>query len=136
MTTPITERIKFTPRKEAIKNMSTDEIKDYFLELSIKKRETDDYLDTYNYNRIFSILQDIRAELKSRSGDQRSILIPLISHPNLQVRLNASAATLAITPDALTMLRAIAALDRAWNPERGEALSLVNAIDEGRYIPT
>lgn len=75
-------------------------------------------------------------ELKSRPGDQRSILTPLIFHPSLQVRLNASIATLAVTPDALMMLRTIAALDRAWNPERSTALSMVNALDEGRYIPT
>lgn len=134
MTTPITERINFSPRKTQMCSMSLDEIKEYFIELSAKKRETDDYFDTYTYNKIFKILREIRSELKQRPGDQRSILIPLIAHPNLQVRLNASAATLAITPDALTMLRAIASL--GWDPERSEARSLVDAIDEGRYIPT
>lgn len=116
--------------------MENSEIIDYFIELSAKKRETDDYLDTYTYNKIFDILETIKVELKTRPGDQRSILVPLIFHPSLQVRLNASIATLAITPDALTMLRAIAALDRAWDPERYTALRMVNAIDEGRYIPT
>lgn len=76
----------------------------------------------------------IRMELKSRPGDMRSILIPLIAHPSLQVRLNACMATLAVTPEALTMLRAIAAL--GWDPERGDALRMVNAIDDGRYVPT
>ncbi len=134
MTSPISERIQFTPRNEKIENMSNDDIVNYFLELSYKKKETDYFMDTYTYSKIFKILEEIELELKSRPGDQRSILIPLIGHPNLQVRLNASAATLAITPDALTMLRAIAAL--GWDPERSAAISLVNAIDDGIYTPT
>lgn len=93
-------------------------------------------MDLDTYNKIFYILLEIHKELKSRPGDQRSILTPLIFHPNLQVRLNASLATLAVTPDALMMLRAIAALDVAWEPEQIEALHRVEAIDEGRYVPT
>lgn len=130
------ERIEFTPRRQKLKTMTGDEILEYFIELSKKRTEADNYMDIYTYNKIFRILQQIEKELKSRPGDQRSILIPLIFYPNLQVRLNASLATLAITPDALMMLRAIAALDVAWEPEQIEALHSVEAIDEGRYIPT
>ncbi|WP_341988978.1 DUF2019 domain-containing protein [Azorhizobium sp. AG788] len=130
------ERIEFIPRKEKIKKMTNENIIEYFIALSKKRTEADSYMDIYTYNKIYKILQVIEKELKSRPGDQRSILIPLIFHPNLQVRLNASLATLAVTPDALMMLRAIAALDVAWEPEQIEALHSVEAIDEGRYIPT
>ncbi len=116
--------------------MSNNEIFDYFIEISKKRTEADKNMDLETYNKIFYIILEIRSEFKSRPGDQRSVLIPLIFHQNLQVRLNASLATLAITPDALMMLRAIAALDVAWEPEQIEALRMVEAIDEGRYIPT
>lgn len=44
--------------------------------------------DTKTYNRLFPQMQDVREELKSRPGDERRALVPLLKHPNPQVRFN------------------------------------------------
>jgi hypothetical protein len=41
---------------------------------------------------------DIRNELKHRAGDQRRALLPLLEHPNMQVRMKAAHTLLAISP--------------------------------------
>lgn len=87
------------------------------------------------YNRLYDGLEDIAEELKRRSGDQRRALLPLLEHLNAQVRLKASIATLAISPDlARHTLQSIS--DRNEYPQAAEARGMISAIKEGRYIPT
>ena len=46
------------------------------------------------FNRLFDLMEAVKAELKSRNGDQRHALLPLYQHPSAQVRLKAVKATL------------------------------------------
>lgn len=84
-----------------------------------------------------SVLQmfDVANELKSRPGDQRSALLPLYEHPNLQVRLMAAKLTLAVAPVAAKeMLQQIA--DSKDYPQAGDAGMSLWALEQGISRPT
>jgi len=85
-------------------------------------------------NSIFWKLESIEKELKSRPGDQRSALLPLYTHKNMQVRVKAAKATLAIAPEAArAQLEAIRA--SGWQPQALEAGMSLGFLDEGVYKP-
>jgi hypothetical protein len=87
------------------------------------------------FNRLFDQMVATEEELKSRSGDQRRALLALYKHPNMQVRLNAVKATLAVAPqEARAMLQKIA--DSNFFPQAGDAgMALVN-LERGIFKPT
>jgi hypothetical protein len=86
-------------------------------------------------NRLFDELQIIEAELKKRSGDQRRLLIELCDHPNMQVRVNAAKATLAVAPEsALAALEDIRASH--WQPQALNAGMCLWALEQGIFKPT
>jgi cytochrome c oxidase assembly protein Cox11 len=85
-------------------------------------------------NSIYWRLEAIESELKSRPGDQRSALLPLYNHKNMQVRVKAAKATLAIAPEsARAQLEAIR--ESGWQPQAGEAGMSLGFLDEGVYKP-
>jgi len=49
-------------------------------------------------NELGGRINQINKELKSRPGDQRSALAPLLSYPNAQVRFNAAQSLIRILP--------------------------------------
>lgn len=78
---------------------------------------------------------DVAKELKNRQGDQRSALLPLYRHPNLQVRLMAAKLTLAVAPQAAReMLQAIA--DSKDYPQAMDAGMSLWALEKGLSKPT
>lgn len=67
-----------------------------FTQLAIQQ---DDALDgdVPEVTRLFWLLENVKAELKRRPGDQRAALLALYDHqPNMQVRVKAAKATLAV----------------------------------------
>lgn len=97
--------------------------------------EQDDALNgpgVARYNKLFKEETTIIDELKRR--DRQTILLPLYDHENMQVRLNAAQATLAVAPVAarqqLEMIRA-----SAYQPQTGDAGMAIQALDEGIYKP-
>lgn len=106
-----------------------------FIEICIAQDEAllDD--DLRKFNRLFDQMQSVLNELKKRDGDQRRALLSLYDHPNMQVRLKAAKATLAIAPEsALQALREIK--ESKHYPQAGEAgMSLWN-LERGVYKPT
>lgn len=77
----------------------------------------------------------MEAELKARNGDQRRALLELYDHPNAQVRLKATKATLAVAPEAARhMLETIAASNDF--PQAGEAGMSIRNLDAGIFKPT
>lgn len=77
----------------------------------------------------------IEASLKVMTGDQRRRLLDLYEHPNLQVQLNAAAATLAVSPEvARAKLRDIA----NWGipPTAADAGLILRSIRIGRFVPS
>ena len=86
-------------------------------------------------NKIFDQLQAVAGELKSRPGDQRTALMRLYDNPDMQVRIKAAKATLAVAPaTARAQLEQIEA--SGVQPQAGEAgMSLWN-LDRGVFKPT
>ncbi|MCZ7595254.1 MAG: DUF2019 domain-containing protein [Hyphomicrobium sp.] len=87
------------------------------------------------YNRLYREMELVEQELKGRDGDQRSALLPLLQHKNPQVRLTAAIVLLALEPKV-----ARTALQKMWDtqefPQAGDAMGMMRALDEGRYVPT
>ena len=85
--------------------------------------------------RRFDAIMAIEAELKSRPGDQRRALLVLLGQGNLQARLMAATALLAIDRDAaIRDLQEIAGAN--WYPQAADAKLTLRNLAEGRYLPT
>lgn len=116
-------------------NLTDDQLVHRFIEISLAQNEALLLDEIAKYNRLFDQKIAVLNELKSRPGDRRRTLLSLFAHPNVQVRLNAAKATLAVEPAAARqLLQSIA--DSPDFPQAGHAgMSLVN-LDRGIYKPT
>ena len=86
------------------------------------------------YNQLFDDLEGIRIELRSRPGDARHALLPLLGHDNPQVRLKAAIFVLAIAPEAgRRALQTI--VDHEGYPHRGRAWGILDSLDKGQFVP-
>jgi hypothetical protein len=92
------------------------------------------YGNSAKYDRLFRQMRAVEQELKSRPGDQRTALLTLYQHPNMQARLMAAKLTLAVAPEAgRRMLQTI--VDSHRQPQAGDAgMSLWN-LDRGVFVP-
>jgi hypothetical protein len=105
-----------------------------FVEICLSQYDAKYVIDIKKYNRLYARMKYVREELKEMPGDQRRALLPLLSHPNVQVRLMASHSLLAIFPDrARATLESIR--DSGIEPQNGDAASAIRRLDEGAYIP-
>ncbi len=118
-----------------LKQKSVDELVARFVEIGVAQDKALLRNAISEFNRLFDEKTAILSELKSRHGDQRQVLLQLYDHPNMQVRLNAVKATLALAPQAArAKLQEIA--DSNQFPQAGDAgMSLLN-LDRGIYKPT
>jgi hypothetical protein len=80
--------------------MSVTELVEQFAELSLSQFDAELHSDIAKQNKIVLRTMAIAEELKSRPRDQRSALLGLYEHSNVQVRLNAARLTLAVAPEA------------------------------------
>jgi hypothetical protein len=115
--------------------MTVPELVERFAAIALEQDEALRMNEIAKFNRLFDQMEEVEQELKVRAGDQRQALLALYDHSNMQVRLKAVKATLAVTPIAARqMLEAIA--NSGWFPQAGEAgMSLVN-LDRGVFKPT
>ncbi|MDR6304805.1 hypothetical protein GGQ85_002520 [Nitrobacter vulgaris] len=105
-----------------------------FVEVGIAQYDAIYVIDNAKYNRLYKEMERIRAELKKMPGDQRRALLPLLSHPNVQVRLKAAHSLLALYPDLAR--NALESIRRSGiEPQDGEAAMAISGLDEGSYIP-
>ncbi len=85
--------------------------------------------------RRFDAIMAIEAELKRRPGDQRKALTVLLGQGNLQARLMAATALLAIDREAaISDLEELAEMN--WMPQTADARLTLRNLAEGRYIPS
>ena len=114
---------------------SVQELVAHFLSIGLAQYDAAYVIDTQKYNRLFGKMVDVLNELKRREGDQRRALLPLLDHPNIQVRLKAAIALLAVAPDlarkALESVR-----DSDIMPQCADASSILEAFDNGSYVPS
>jgi protein-arginine kinase activator protein McsA len=114
--------------------MTANELVSRFAELSLEQDAALLRDDIRRINRLFDDIEAIEAELKGRKDDQRTALLTLYTHPNAQVRLKASLATLAVAPNAAReVLQEI--IERKEYPQTADARGMLRALDEGRYVP-
>jgi hypothetical protein len=86
------------------------------------------------FNRLYDSMDAVEAELQGRAGDQRQALVPLLGHPNAQVRLKTAIATLGVAPQAARKaLQTIS--DRDEYPQAANARGMMRALDEGTFTP-
>lgn len=118
-----------------LKLLSSTELKLLFEKLCVEQYDSIDRGESAAFNRRYDKIQAIETELRSRPGDQRRILMQLFGHPNMQVRLTAARATLAI--DYLAARREIQEIaDSRWGPQCGDAGMTLYNIDTGFYRPS
>ena len=120
--------------QENFAGMAVDELIATFESIALEQGDALSENDTEKYNRLYDQLSEIKSELKGRDGDQRRVLATLLDHTNPHVRLKSAIAMLAVAPEA-----AVKALQRIIDdeefPEAGYAGSMMDALNEGRYIP-
>jgi hypothetical protein len=106
-----------------------------FIEISVSQDEALLRQEISKFNRLFDQLEEVEHALKKRAGDQRQALIPLYEHPNMQVRVTAAKATLAVAPSAARQtLESIR--ESKWPPQALDAGMCLRALDRGIFKPT
>jgi hypothetical protein len=106
-----------------------------FVDLCLAQDNAERIGDIAKVNRLYDRIEVIKRELQARKGDQRRKLLHLFSHPNAQVRLKASHATLAIEPAAARQVLETLAASKIF-PQSGSAGMSLDALDRGIYKPT
>lgn len=107
-------------RIAAISKLPSDTLVREYAEIGIRQDRAIEQFDNRTYNRLYSNRKAIAAELQSRAGDHRMLLLPLLDHANRQVRLNAGQELLKLAPqEARRALQAIA--DSNYYPHAANA---------------
>lgn len=115
-------------------NLTVPEIVEAFVAVSLAQSQAVDEDDHRRYNKLVDDYLALEAELRSRQGDERRALLPLLDHMNVQVRMNAALSTLTVLPEeARETLRLIHA--RREYPQAADAISMLNALERGIYVP-
>ena len=115
--------------------MTSEQLVELFAAIGEKQFDAILYDELTKYNKLFEQKTAIMVELKSRPGDQRNLLVSLFDHDNIQVRLNAAKATLAVAPQAARqMLETIFKTNKG--PQGGDAGMCLWNLDRGVFKPT
>lgn len=122
-------------KQQELSSMSVSQLVDAFVSMALAQDEAELADELATYNRIYDEMETVRHELKSREGDARRALLPLLAHRNAQVRLKAAISTLALEPEAAReTLQKLA--DSNEFPQAARASGMLEAIAEGRYVPS
>jgi hypothetical protein len=122
-------------KRSGLGELTTEELVDRFAAIGVEQDQALLRNEIGKFNRLYDKKELIKVELKCRPGDQRRALLALFDHPNMQTRLNAAKATLAVEPVAArNMLRVIA--DSKWYPQAGDAGMCLRNLDRGIFVPT
>jgi len=120
--------------EQDLKALSNTAILALFEQLCIEQYDAIEGNANARANRLIQRSWALETELKSRSGDQRRILMKLFGHPNMQVRLAAARANLAV--DYIAARRELEAIvDEQWFPQSADAGMTLWNIDRGVYRP-
>lgn len=111
-----------------LKTMTVSELTDRFIAIAVEQDKAIFDDDNAKFNRLYDQMEDIRNELKCRPGDQRSALLPLFDHPNIQVRLKAALTVMDIAPGAAREAFQKIADSRRY-PQAADALGALRRLD-------
>ena len=111
-----------------LRSMSSEVLVEEYIASSLLMFEESDNLDTNDYNNYFDHYRLLVAELKSRPGDHRRLLLPLLEHENPQVKLNAANNLAAIEYKAAR--KAFHELvELNYQPQTGDAIGALRILD-------
>jgi hypothetical protein len=121
-------------KRATVADLPVDQLVEEFAALGVEQDKAEQADDIAKVNRLFRRMVEIQKELKSRPGDQRRALMILYGYPNMQVRLQAARATLAVAPQAARqMVETIASSN--WPPQCYHANMCLWALDNGTFVP-
>jgi hypothetical protein len=113
-----------------LKKMTVPQLVERFIAFALGQSEAELHGEIAKFNRLYDEIAEIKEELKSRPGDQRSSLVPLFTHRNPQVRLKAAQSALPVAPVAARRtLQEIS--DRNEYPQAAYARQTLMALDRG-----
>jgi hypothetical protein len=119
----------------SLQTLSVAELVERFAATELAQFEAELQSDIGKQNKCVTQAMAIAEELKKRPGDQRSALLRLYEHANVQVRLMAAELTLAVAPTAAReVVQAIA--DSKKYPQAMDAGMCLSALDQGIFKPT
>ncbi len=120
---------------EDLSNLTVEQLVQQFADLGVAQYQAASQESIRLYNKLFAQTMKVTEELKSREGDARTALVALYRHPNVEVRMGAAKATLAVNPEgARDLLIAIEKLNRfPQSPSAGMCLS---SLEDGTFKPT
>lgn len=122
-------------QKKDLRSLSNAEIVSLFEQLCVEQYDAMEADEQPRVNRLVWRIHDLEMELKSRPGDQRYELMRLFGHPNMQVRLSAAQANLAV--DYASARREIQEIkDSKWYPQAMDAGMTLYFLDTGESKPT
>jgi hypothetical protein len=122
-------------KRIALQEMTVEQLVEQFTTMALEQDNALLEDEIGKYNRLYDKMEELEQELKERDDDQRRLLLPLIDHPNSEVRLKAAIATLSIDPEAARQaLQHIS--DNNEYPQAAYARGMMKALDEGRYVPS
>jgi hypothetical protein len=120
---------------QLLKDMPVVELVNQFTEITLRQYDAALFGNITKYNSLVDQMLAVADELKSRPGDQRSALVPLLVHPNRQVRLMAAEFTLALAPVASRQtLQELS--DAKVYPQSAYAMGTLRALQRGDRKPT
>ncbi len=122
-------------KRAALGDATVEELVRHFEAIALDQYEAQLDDDTARYSRLFRQMDDVKEELKRRLGDQRRALMVLYVHPNVEVRLKAAKATLAVAPEEARSLIEVIAKSHEF-PQAGDAGMTLRALDQGIFKPT
>jgi len=120
--------------KQHLSSLTAKELLERFIALGVEQDKAENDDDMPSVKRLFWLIDEVVAELKSRPDDERSVLTSLYDYPNMNVRLKAAKATLAVAPQAAR--RAIEAIAAStWPPQCYDGRMCLRMLDEGVFKP-
>jgi hypothetical protein len=118
-----------------LEKMSADELIERLVQVGVAQDEAQLEDNHSGFNRLYDQMREVDRELRARGQAARMLLLRLFDHPNIQVRLNAAALSLAVAPtEARRALEAIARSNQY--PQAGEAGMLISGLETGTFKPT
>ena len=122
-------------KTSSLQDLSTAALVERFTMLCIGQFEAELYGEGAKENRLIKEMWRVTDELRHRTGDQRSELVKLYTHPNAQVRLMAAKETLAVAPTAARELLS-SIRDAGQMPQSLDAGMCLRNLDNGVFKPT
>jgi ParB-like chromosome segregation protein Spo0J len=121
--------------RNKLRDMTVDQLVERFTAIALDQDKALLRNEYAKFNRLFERMEEVKGELRARSGDERRALLRLYDHPNAQVRLKAVKATLAVAPESARRMLEIMAESGEY-PQAGDAGMTIDALDRGVFRPT